>query len=106
MNFETTFTQDIPVTLKARGQLVLNCLKQNSNNISWNKKVQMIYKDDVMENSNMIDLLTLMIKLKSNNTSQISPIVSSLFTKTIAEWNVPLQWIKNKDMLTMVKMVE
>ena len=85
MNFETTFTQDIPVTLKARGQLVLNCLKQNPNNISWNKKVQMIYKDDVMENSNMIDLLTLMIKLKSNNTSQISPIVSSLFTKTIAE---------------------
>ena len=66
----------------------------------------MIYKDDVIENSNTIDLLTWMIKLKPNNTNQISPLVSSLFAKAIAERNVPLEWIKNKDMLTMVKMVK
>ena len=66
----------------------------------------MIYKDDVIEISNMIDLLTWMIKLKPNNTNQISPFVSSLFAKAIAECNVPLEWIKNKDMLTMVKMVK
>ena len=54
----------------------------------------------------MIDLLTWVIKLKSNNTNQISPFVSSLFAKAIAECNVPLEWIKNKDMLTMVKIVK
>ena len=64
----------------------------------------MIY--DVIENSNMIDLLTWMIKLKPNNTNQIPPFVSSLFAKAIAECNVPLEWIKNKDMLTMVEMVK
>ena len=62
--------------------------------------------DDVIENSNMIDLLTWMIKLKPNNTNQITPFVSSLFAKAIAECNVPLEWIKNKDMLTMVEMVK
>ena len=31
-----------------------------------------MYKDDVIENSNMIDLPTWMIKLKSNNTNEIS----------------------------------
>ena len=65
----------------------------------------MIYKDDVIENSNMIDLLAWIIKLKSNNTNQISPFVNSLFAKAIAEFNVPLEWIKNKDLLTIVKMV-
>ena len=54
----------------------------------------------------MIDLLRWMIKLKSNNTNQVSPFVSSLFSKAIAECNVPLESIKNKDMLTMVKMVK
>ena len=66
----------------------------------------MIYKDDVIEKSNMIDLLRWMIKLKSNNTNQVSPFVSSLFSKAIAECNVLLESIKNKDMLTMVKMVK
>ena len=53
----------------------------------------------------MIDLLTWMIKLKSNNTNQILLFVSSPFAKAIAECNVPLEWIKNKDILTMVKIV-
>ena len=66
----------------------------------------MIYKDDVVESSNMIDLLTLMIKLKPNNTNQVSPFVTSLFVKAIAECNFSLELIKNKDMLTMVKVVK
>ena len=106
MNFETMFTQSLPVTLRSRGQLVLNYLKQLSNIISWNEQGQMIQKDDVIENSNMIDLLTWMIKLKSNNTNQISPFVSSLFAKAIAECNVQLEWIKNKDMMTVVNIVK
>ena len=66
----------------------------------------MIYKDDFIENSNTIDLLTWMTQLKPNSTNQISPFVSSLFAKAIAECNVSLKWIKNKDMLTMVEMVK
>ena len=100
------FTQSLPVTLMSRGKSVLNYMKQLSNIISWNEQGQMIQKNDVIENSNMIDLLTWVIKLKSNNTNQISPFVSSLFAKAIAECNVPLEWIKNKDMLTMVKIVK
>ena len=63
----------------------------------------MIYKVDVIENSHMIDLLEWMIKLKSSNTNQISPFVSSLLAKAIAEFNVALELIKNKDILTTVK---
>ena len=100
------FTQSLPVTLMSRGKSVLNYMKQLSNIISWNEQGQMIQKNDVIENANMIDLLTWVIKLKSNNTNQISPFVSSLFAKSIAECNVPLEWIKNKDMLTMVKVVK
>ena len=36
----------------------------------------------------------------------VSHFVSSLFAKAIAECNVPLESIKNKDMLTMVKIVK
>ena len=45
MNSETMFTHSLPVTLKSRGRLALNYLKQNSNIISWNKQGQMINKD-------------------------------------------------------------
>ena len=48
----------VPVTLRSHGQLMLNYLKQHSNIISWNEQGQMIDKDDVIENSNMIHLLT------------------------------------------------
>ena len=47
-----------------------------------------------------------MIKLKLNNTNQALPFVSSPFAKAIAECNVPLDWVKNKDMQTMVKVVK
>ena len=50
LNVETMFTQSLPETLRSRGQLMLNYLKQHSN-ISWNKQGQMIYKDDVIESS-------------------------------------------------------
>ena len=56
MNFETAFTQD----------------KQGTNTDKL--FIKMIYK-----NSNPIDLLSWMIKLKSNNSNQISTFVSSLF---------------------------
>ena len=48
----------VPVTLRSRRQLMLNYLKQHSNIICWNEQGQMIDKDDVIENSNMIHLLT------------------------------------------------
>ena len=96
MNFEITFTQSLPVTLRSPGHLVLNYLKQHSNIISWNEQGQMIYKDDVIQNSNMIDLLSWMIKLKLSNTNLVSLFVSSLFAIAIGECNVPLEGIKNK----------
>ena len=66
----------------------------------------MIFKDEVIKNSNMIDLLTWMIELRSSNTNHISPFVSLVFATAIAECNVALKRIKNKDMMTTVKMVK
>ena len=103
---ERNARQSLPVTLRSRGQLVSNYLKQHSNITSWNKQGQMIYKDDDVKNSNMIDLLTWMIKLKSSNTNQISLFGSSLFAEAIVECNGTLEWVQKKNMLTMVKMVK
>ena len=103
---ERNARQSLPVTLRSRGQLVSNYLKQHSNITSWNKQGQMIYKDDDVKNSNMFDLLTWMIKLKSSNTNQISLFGSSLFAEAIVECNGTLEWVQKKDMLTMVKMVK
>ena len=32
--------------------------------------------------------------------------MSSLFAKAVAQYNVPLEWIKNKNMLTLIKIVK
>ena len=103
------FAHSLPVTLKLHEQLVLNYLKKYWNIVSWNEQGQMIYKDDAKKTNtktNMIDLLTWMIKLKSNNTNQVLRFVRSLFPKATAKCYDPLEWIKNKDMLTMIKMVK
>ena len=96
MNLETMFKQRLPVILRSRGQLVLNYMKQQSNNISWNEQRQMSYKDDDIENSNMIDLLTWLHCF----------CCDFVVCKAIAECNVPLEWIKSKDVLTMIKMIK
>ena len=44
--------------------------------------------------------------LKPSNINQILPFVISLFAKAIAECTVPVEWIKNWDTLTVVKMVK
>ena len=106
MNVKTTFTQNLPMILRSRGQSVLNYLKQHSNIILWNEQGQMAYKDDVIKNSIVTDLYTWMIKLKSNSTNQIPPFVSLPFAKSTAEYYAPLEWIKSKNMLTMVKVVK
>ena len=106
MNVKTTFTQNLPVILRSREQSVLNYLKQHSNIILWNEQGQMAYKDDVIKNSIVTDLYTWMIKLKSNSTNQIPPFVSLPFVKSTAEYYAPLEWIKSKNMLTMVKVVK
>ena len=106
MNVKTTFTQNLPVILRSCGQSVLNYLKQHSNIILWNEQGQMTYKDDVIKSSIVTDLYTWMIKLKSSNTNQIPPFVSLSFAKSTAEYYAPLEWIKNKNMLTMVKVVK
>ena len=106
MNVKTTFTQNLPVILRSCGQSVLNFLKQHSNIILWNEQWQTTYKDDVIKNSIVTDLYTWMIKLKSNSTNQIPPFVSLPFAKSTAEYYAPLEWIKNKNMLTMVKVVK
>ena len=36
----------------------------------------------------------------------IAFVVISLFAKAIAEFNVSLEWIRNKDILTMIKMIK
>ena len=43
-------------------------------NISWNEQGQITYKDDIIKNSSMIDLLTWMIKLKLNLQIKIKQI--------------------------------
>ena len=59
-----------------------------------NEQGQIIYKDDIIENSKMVDLLTSMIKLKPNNMNQILPFVISLSAKALAECTASLEWIK------------
>ena len=49
-------------------------MKEMLLNVSCNEQGQMIYKDDIIENSNMYDLLTWMIKLKLNLQIKIKQI--------------------------------
>ena len=100
INNEREIVNALPKTIRKRAEQLLNYLKLQPH-ISWNGNGEFIYDGKALHGSNISDLL---LDLLSNRQKLISPIFfSNMFSKSLAQANVPLEWVKNQKLLNVVK---
>ena len=76
---------------RSKGSLLLHYL-ENSENIQWKENGEVVYKQKVIPNSNIITLITHAIQ---NNKSK--PVGMKSFYKILAKANIPSKLILNRD---------
>ena len=76
---------------RSKGSLLLHYL-ENSENIQWKKNGEVVYKQKVIPNSNIITLITHAIQ---NNKSK--PVGMKSFYKILAKANIRSKLILNRD---------
>lgn len=87
--------QTVSKSNKRNAELLIDYLKTKPNIIKWNEHDEMIFRDQVIPGSNMIDMI--IDTVTSRKRSTIPSMSKSIFMKAIAEANVPSEWIKNKE---------
>ena len=82
---------------RSKGSLLLHYL-ENSENIQWKNNGEVVYKQKVIPNSNIITLITHAIQ---NNKSK--PVGMKSFYKILAKAYIPCKLISNRDSQHIMK---
>lgn len=91
--FEDRILDVVPPTLQRKARGLINHLKQLAK-LKWNEKGEMIYKDQTIRGSNVIDLINDTLRARKSTRS---PRGWDVFTEVLKESNVPRELIGNKE---------
>ena len=89
----------VPKTMQNRAKLLIQKLKDHSDNISRNDNGQLVLEGSIVPNSNIVDLVNdVMRKRKGFN-----PENSNTFAKALAKINVPEDYLRNPDRIDSIR---
>ena len=91
--FEVSILNSLPKTLREKGRLLLDHLKERTN-LSWNEMGEIILNDNKVSNSHISDLLN--EALRSRKYSD-APRGWDKFAYELSRTNIPLELIGNKE---------
>ena len=86
--------KSVPKGSQNEAKLLLDHLKLQPNIIKWNNIGEMVFHDEVIDGSNITDLI--LESVTNRKQSNIPTMFKSIFLKALAKTNVPSRWIKNK----------
>lgn len=89
---EREIIDSVPKTMIKKAQLILNRIKNNSV-IKWNEKGELIYKDTLIQGSNISDLINDTLR----HRREFTPNGWQVFSKGLKEINIPLELVGNKE---------
>jgi len=92
-SLEESIIKSLPKTSQAEGELLLNHLKNYPEIIKWNDRGEIIFKGDVIPNSNLTDLVS---NVTTTRKSNLALLPQTVFLKVLSETNTPESWIKNR----------
>lgn len=87
-SIEREMLESVPKTMKSKARLLIQRLKEHPN-LSWNAQGQMIYKDKVIPDTRMTDLLNDVLRRRK----RFEPMGWKTFAKALKEINVPQDFI-------------
>lgn len=83
----------LPQGLRKQGSQLLEFLKTDPNKLKWNNRGEIIYKNNIITNSNLSDLLSLVLGQRKNYKHVIG---TDEFLQALQEMNAPKFFFKNK----------
>lgn len=89
---EREVLESIPKTLKKKGQLLIDRVK-NTPHLGWNDKGELVYKDQVVENTNVADLIHDVLRRRKRP----GPRGWQTFARALKESNVPQELIGHQE---------
>lgn len=92
---DASIIQTVPKKYQSRAANMIRFLRQQ-NNIQWDDKGRVLYKDEIIPESNIIDLINDQMRSRKN----INPVGFQVFSKALKEMNVPTELIGNKNRYT------
>ena len=81
----------VPKTMQNRAKLLIQKMKNHSDVISWNDNGQLVLDVSTIPNSNIVDLVNVVIRKRKC----FNPEHSSTFAKALAKINVPEDYVRN-----------
>lgn len=90
-NIEKEIMNSVPKTFKSQAQGVINKLKANSQQISWNDKGELISNGAVVPGTNVVDLVTDVVRPRKN----FEPRGYEAFAQQLAKINMPEDLMRN-----------
>lgn len=90
---ERDIIRALPRTLKDRGKLLLETIKQNPDIMKWDERGQLILDGKPQQGSHIGDLIDDSLRTRKGT----KPIGLAAFTKGLAKMNAPEHLIRNKD---------
>lgn len=91
-DFDEMVLRSVPSTIKQYASQLLQYLKTSPDIIKWNQRGEIIYKNNLIANSNIADLCTLIL---SQRKSLNNIIGKTEFLRALNEANVPRLFIRN-----------
>ena len=77
--------------IQNRAKLLIQKLKDHSDVISWNDNGQLVSEGSIVPNSNIVDLVNDVMRIRKG----FNPEHSNTFAKALAKFNVPEDYVRN-----------
>ena len=91
--------ESVPPTMKSKAQQLVKKLKENKDLIRWDDKAQLIYEEEPVPGSNVIDLVNDALRHRKN----FNPQGWRLFAKALSDVNVPEGIVRNENRLKTIR---
>lgn len=94
--YETIVLRSLPKSLKNMGESLLQILRTHPEILSWNSQGEISIKGKIIPNSNLADLVSMIL----TNKKKTDYVGKQNFLSTLQELNVPQLYFKNKHLLS------
>ena len=89
----------VPKTMQNRAKLLIQKLKDHSDVISWNDNGQLVLEGSIVPNSNIVDLVNDVMRMRKG----FNPEHSNIFAKALTKINVPEDYVRNPDRIDSIR---
>ncbi|GFQ65100.1 uncharacterized protein TNCT_247671 [Trichonephila clavata] len=91
INIENEILNQIPLKRKYQAQKIMELLQQNSTSLSWTNEKELMIKNKILPNTNIVDLVAFLLKDRKTEPNGLWKFIDIL-----KESDFPSQLIKNR----------